>query len=123
MYLLKVGGKFEAKMGQFYMLRAWDQSPLLSRPISIYRIDEEGISFLYKLVGTGTNKMAGLRPGDSIKMEGPYGNGFEKVSGRVALVGGGIGIAPRSEEHTSELQSRQYLVCRLLLEKKKPTSY
>src|SRR3712207_8085835 len=29
----------------------------------------------------------------------------------------------RSEEHTSELQSRQYLVCRLLLEKKKNTSY
>src|SRR3712207_8867002 len=28
---------------------------------------------------------------------------------------------PRSEEHTSELQSRQYLVCRLLLEKKKYT--
>src|SRR3712207_8407991 len=28
---------------------------------------------------------------------------------------------PRSEEHTSELQSRQYLVCRLLLEKKKNT--
>src|SRR3712207_6924003 len=29
---------------------------------------------------------------------------------------------PRSEEHTSELQSRQYLVCRLLLEKKKKKS-
>src|SRR5947209_10987686 len=29
----------------------------------------------------------------------------------------------RSEEHTSELQSRQYLVCRLLLEKKKKTQY
>src|SRR5947209_16576633 len=29
--------------------------------------------------------------------------------------------SPRSEEHTSELQSRQYLVCRLLLEKKKKT--
>src|SRR3712207_7035692 len=29
------------------------------------------------------------------------------------------GDHPRSEEHTSELQSRQYLVCRLLLEKKK----
>src|SRR3712207_8817236 len=28
-------------------------------------------------------------------------------------------LAVRSEEHTSELQSRQYLVCRLLLEKKK----
>src|SRR3712207_8864461 len=33
---------------------------------------------------------------------------------RVVVVGGAAG---RSEEHTSELQSRQYLVCRLLLEK------
>src|SRR5258707_7124523 len=31
-------------------------------------------------------------------------------------------VACRSEEHTSELQSRQYLVCRLLLEKKKKES-
>src|SRR5258707_10974059 len=40
-----------------------------------------------------------------------------------APVGGEV-LRPRSEEHTSELQSRQYLVCRLLLEKKKkgPTS-
>src|SRR3712207_7611698 len=30
-----------------------------------------------------------------------------------------VRLARRSEEHTSELQSRQYLVCRLLLEKKK----
>src|SRR3712207_9553394 len=34
---------------------------------------------------------------------------------------GGVTLR-RSEEHTSELQSRQYLVCRLLLEKKKHTS-
>src|SRR3712207_6975101 len=33
--------------------------------------------------------------------------------------GAGVGHRVRSEEHTSELQSRQYLVCRLLLEKKK----
>src|SRR3712207_8379125 len=31
------------------------------------------------------------------------------------------GLSQRSEEHTSELQSRQYLVCRLLLEKKNNT--
>src|SRR3712207_7880625 len=34
-------------------------------------------------------------------------------------VAGSLEPARRSEEHTSELQSRQYLVCRLLLEKKK----
>src|SRR3712207_6945549 len=33
-----------------------------------------------------------------------------------------VGERDRSEEHTSELQSRQYLVCRLLLEKKKQTT-
>src|SRR3712207_8844917 len=32
-------------------------------------------------------------------------------------------VAERSEEHTSELQSRQYLVCRLLLEKKTYTTF
>src|SRR3712207_7234604 len=40
----------------------------------------------------------------------------------VVATGLGLGLAARvlrSEEHTSELQSRQYLVCRLLLEKKK----
>src|SRR3712207_6949327 len=41
------------------------------------------------------------------------------VAGVLYLVTFAIGI--RSEEHTSELQSRQYLVCRLLLEKKQIT--
>src|SRR3712207_9260575 len=42
----------------------------------------------------------------------------ERAAGEV-LVSEDAGHAPlRSEEHTSELQSRQYLVCRLLLEKK-----
>src|SRR3712207_8046918 len=46
------------------------------------------------------------------------------VDASVALAGAGVRaieltFTTRSEEHTSELQSRQYLVCRLLLEKKK----
>lgn len=94
MYLMKVEGKFEGKMGQFYMLRAWDNYPLLSRPISICDIDENSITFLYKVFGEGTKILSKLEPNDTIKLEGPYGNGYEKVSGKVALVGGGIGIAP-----------------------------
>src|SRR3712207_7910403 len=43
-----------------------------------------------------------------------YAFHLEHARGAVARVG-----VRRSEEHTSELQSRQYLVCRLLLEKKK----
>src|ERR1039458_10672069 len=37
--------------------------------------------------------------------------------------GGGVVVSPRSEEHTSELQSLRHLVCRLLLEKKKPEKH
>src|SRR3712207_7250006 len=47
-----------------------------------------------------------------------------RLDAAVQAYGKAVALAPgdpRSEEHTSELQSRQYLVCRLLLEKKKPT--
>src|SRR3712207_8433824 len=43
-------------------------------------------------------------------------------AGRARSSGRGGRHAVRSEEHTSELQSRQYLVCRLMLEKKKTES-
>src|SRR5258707_3417982 len=58
----------------------------------------------------------------------PYTTLFRSVEHQPVLVGrhglqredlGLGGLLERSEEHTSELQSRQYLVCRLLLEKKK----
>src|SRR5690349_9677359 len=47
--------------------------------------------------------------------------GFAKAcaENNCALIGGETAQLPRSEEHTSELQSRRDLVCRLLLEKKK----
>src|SRR3712207_7082502 len=52
----------------------------------------------------------------------PAHRGVEDVAGRLArdlARAAGGRDQRRSEEHTSELQSRQYLVCRLLLEKKK----
>src|SRR3712207_7396839 len=48
-----------------------------------------------------------------------FGGGWALRGGGVLV---GLTVFFRSEEHTSELQSRQYLVCRLLLEKKKPSS-
>src|SRR3712207_8680864 len=42
-----------------------------------------------------------------------------RTRGVLGAAGPGQRLTGRSEEHTSELQSRQYLVCRLLLEKKK----
>src|SRR3712207_6856818 len=60
-------------------------------------------------------------------IEAPVDETLDAVPQRVEQCGyrqgGGhhheLGSPSRSEEHTSELQSRQYLVCRLLLEKKK----
>src|SRR2546422_1591179 len=51
--------------------------------------------------------------------ESPAQTGLDDLAGR----DGRAGRAARSEEHTSELQSRLHLVCRLLLEKKKKKIY
>lgn len=93
-FRMSVAGAYAGKMGQFYMLRAWDKTPLLSRPISIYSLDAEEIHFLYQVVGEGTRILSMLQAGDEITLEGPFGNGFPELNGKVALVGGGIGIAP-----------------------------
>src|SRR3712207_8267863 len=55
--------------------------------------------------------------------DGSYGEAVHTLGiiHPVALPNVAIDLAARSEEHTSELQSRQYLVCRLLLEKKNTT--
>src|SRR3712207_8805559 len=65
--------------------------------VLILRLVVGGIMF-----GHGAQKLFGWFGGDGL-------------SGTSGFFGGQL----RSEEHTSELQSRQYLVCRLLLEKKK----
>src|SRR3712207_6640288 len=54
-----------------------------------------------------------VEPGVRYWMRESYGGGY------FFGIHGVFSIYNRSEEHTSELQSRQYLVCRLLLEKKK----
>src|SRR3712207_8832946 len=57
----------------------------------------------------------GVDPLDAVLLEGKL------AEERRGVAEGVDGRAERSEEHTSELQSRQYLVCRLLLEKKNHT--
>src|SRR3712207_7204305 len=51
-----------------------------------------------------------------------HGHGGRSAVGHDAALEGLDLLRLRSEEHTSELQSRQYLVCRLLLEKKNKSS-
>src|SRR3712207_8477484 len=62
-----------------------------------------------------------VAPAHALVAQQPQAVGDPVVVGgdHPALAGGQVLGRVRSEEHTSELQSRQYLVCRLLLEKKK----
>src|SRR3712207_8334221 len=57
---------------------------------------------------------------ENIKLQAKVGNEIKDLV--YSVKGDKAKKTIRSEEHTSELQSRQYLVCRLLLEKKKITS-
>jgi dihydroorotate dehydrogenase electron transfer subunit len=82
------------RAGQFCMLRSWGSVPVLSRPISVFDAQGDRVSFLYKVVGRGTAIFSGLRPCDSITVQGPMGKGFPDTTGRIAMVGGGAGISP-----------------------------
>jgi dihydroorotate dehydrogenase electron transfer subunit len=88
------GPEVSVRMGQFYMLRAWETYPVLSRPLSVFDAGNGRLAFVYKAAGRGTAVFAGLRRGDRVGLLGPLGNGFPDTEGNVALVGGGAGIAP-----------------------------
>lgn len=108
-YRLTVEGDYEGKSGQFYMLRCWDTFPLLSRPISIHDLGVGMITFLFRVNGVGTRLLSKLEPGDSIQLEGPFGNAFPQPEGLTALIGGGMGIAPLLLAAKSLPDSRVFL--------------
>src|SRR3712207_9506151 len=97
------------------------ESELLSQFFFLLMIRRPPRSTLFPYTTLFRSRGAGDRRGDEV--DAP------QAGARVLHVDAPVGLdrrgqqspegAERSEEHTSELQSRQYLVCRLLLEKKK----
>src|SRR3712207_8290519 len=69
----------------------------------------------------GTDDASGATPAKTTLLTPTIGQTIQNIGRAMELVVFDTcltqGIETRSEEHTSELQSRQYLVCRLLLEK------
>lgn len=80
----------KAKPGQFVMVWAPDMDEI---PLSLSSVtDEKSITF--KVIGKDTECLSNKKAGDQLRIRGPYGNGYDLSSGRILVVGGGIGIAP-----------------------------
>ena len=92
--LVRLGrGQLEAGTpGQFFMLEA--PGRVLPRPFSLCIAPKGELGFLVDPIGPGTIAIARLERGDTIRVTGPLGNGFDLTVPRPLLVGGGIGIAP-----------------------------
>lgn len=89
----------QAKPGQFVMLKFWRGiDPFFMRPFSINTVDRAGgtLEILYKIVGQGTEILAGLPADADVEVLGPRGNGFPISDGmtRIAVIGRGVGAAP-----------------------------
>ncbi|MCI8589723.1 MAG: dihydroorotate dehydrogenase electron transfer subunit [Clostridiales bacterium] len=80
--------------GQFVNLKVNDC--YLRRPISVCDWDKDSLQIIYKIVGTGTEKMAQLLPGDTMDALTGLGNGYDtaKSGERPVLLGGGVGVPP-----------------------------
>lgn len=103
----------DAVPGQFVEMRV-DKEPktFLRRPISINYIDKEKneLWLLIQKIGAGTVKLSQAKPGDTINIIHPLGNGFSyPVDGQkeLLLTGGGVGVAPLLYLG-SELKKRGY---------------
>lgn len=88
-----------ARPGQFVHVRITPGlDPLLRRPFSIHAVNGQtgGVALLYRVVGRGTRLLAEKKKGEFLDVIGPLGRGFTLPAAgqRVALVAGGIGIAP-----------------------------
>lgn len=86
-----------AKAGQFVEIYPDNGANLLSRPISICEIGEDTLRMVFQVVGKGTAVFSNLVKGDSVRLLGTCGNGYELKNGSALLVGGGIGVPPLLE--------------------------
>lgn len=68
---------------------------VLRRPFSIYNVENDSVSILYKIVGKGTRAMQRLLQGEVVDIIGPLGNGFPGLADNhlPVLVAGGYGAA------------------------------
>ena len=83
--------------GQFLMLRpdSFGKELIWGRPFSICRVTDRHLILFIKAAGRGTDKIAALKPRDSVLVWGPLGNGFEIIEDApTILLAGGMGIAP-----------------------------
>lgn len=91
------GSNHAVSPGQFAHIGVTDGNfPLLRRPFSYHDVEGNEVEFLYKVVGTGTKRMAQKQEGDQLKLLGPLGQPFTPPSNDVVpvLIGGGVGIPP-----------------------------
>ncbi|MBD5155090.1 MAG: dihydroorotate dehydrogenase electron transfer subunit [Oscillibacter sp.] len=80
--------------GQFINIRL--DGLFLRRPISICDWDERGLTIIYKVVGRGTEALAGMEPGQDLDILCGLGNGFDvsKCGDKALVIGGGAGTPP-----------------------------
>ena len=102
--------QYITRSGQFINIEL--EGKFLRRPISVSDYDATTITIIYKVVGSGTDQMKGMKRGEKLDILTGLGNGFntENEAQSPLLVGGGVGVPPLYN-----------LAKRLISEGKKPT--
>ena len=86
--------QYITRSGQFINIEL--EGKFLRRPISVADYDAKSITIIYKVVGSGTEQMKGLKVGAELDILTGLGNGFDtdNASTKPLLVGGGVGVPP-----------------------------
>jgi len=83
----------ESTPGRFLHIKCGEVR-ILRRPISISYVRGDSINFVFEVKGEGTRWLSSCRPGCELDILGPLGNGYTMPTGKLLVVGGGLGTPP-----------------------------
>lgn len=83
--------QLHAEPGQFLMLTIFSQG---EKPFSILDVDKDSLQMTIKNIGPFTSRLFEMKVGDLVSIRGPYGQAFQRRSGKILMVGGGYATPP-----------------------------
>ncbi len=93
-FTITVNGSKNFTAGQFFFLRLNKNKLHARHPFTVSSIPGEDMSFTMKLAGRFTQTAKELKPGDTILIDGPFGNFIPQKEKDLVFIAGGVGITP-----------------------------
>ena len=95
-YRMRLVGDVSAVSAPGQFINIMLKGKYLRRPISVYDVDSDSVTIIYKVVGSGTDILSKISVGEKLDILTGLGNGYDisEAGNAPLLIGGGVGVPP-----------------------------